>query len=168
MQNHEQAITGETRPDVRIERVTWRDLRAVAALQKESFRPGLAYGLSGLSILRAFPGVVFLVARTDTDPVVGCIIGDRHKGSVRIMNLAVGPNYRRMGIGSALLREVESLLPEGNVTLMAEEWNRGAQALYSREGYVRDGIARDYYGTGRHGVRMKKERGPQTTQAIRA
>ncbi len=167
MQEHEQAITGDQRPDVRVERATWRDLRAVAAIQKDSFRPGLAYGLSGLTILRIFPGVVFLVARTDTEPVAGCIIGDRHRGNARIMNLAVAPSARRMGVGTALLRGIEAALPHGNVVLIAEEWNTGAQALYEREGYVRDGVARDYYGKQRNGIWMKKVRNGGGAPAVR-
>src|SRR5680860_335602 len=104
MRDHEQAITGESQTAVRVGRVGWRDLRAVAAIQKASFRPGLAYGFWALAVLRVFPGVVFLVARVDALPVAGCIIGDRHRGNPRIMNLAVGPSARRQGVATALLR----------------------------------------------------------------
>lgn len=158
MQEHEQATDRDEGPGVRIERVTWGDLRAVAAIQKASFRPGLAYGMTALGILRLLPGVVFLVARSEALPVAGCIIGDRHRGNVRVMNLAVHPDARRQGIATALLRRIEADLPEGNVVLVAEEWNTGAQALYEREGYRRDGRARDYYGYSRHGIWMKKNR----------
>lgn len=158
MREHERAITGNHKADVRLERASWRDLRGVAAIQKASFRPGLAYSLSGLSVLSIFPGVVFLVARTDSLPVAGCIIADRHRGNIRIMNVAVEPSARRQGIGTALLRGVEAAFPNGDIVLMAEEWNTGAQALYEREGYRRSGTMKDYYGKGRHGILMKKTR----------
>jgi len=162
----EQAIAAGQPPAIRLERAGWRDLRGVAAIQKASFRPGLAYSLSGLSILSIFPNVVFLVARSDTLPVAGCVIADRHRGNIRIMNLAVNPDARRQGVGTALLRGVEAAFPAGDFVLMAEEWNTGAQALYEREGYQRSGIAHDYYGTGRHGVSLKKARPPAGNRRI--
>lgn len=168
MRDHELAITGNHTEDVRLERAGWRDLRSVAAIQKTSFRPGLAYSLSGLSVLSIFPGVVFLVARTDSLPVAGCVIADRHRGNIRIMNVAVEPSVRRQGIGTALLRGVEAAFTEGDIVLMAEEWNTGAQALYEREGYRRSGTTRDYYGQGRHGILMKKTReSPASTPPTR-
>jgi len=158
MREQEVANANSRGANVRLVRAGWRDLRAVAAIQKASFRPGLAYGLSGLSVLSIFPGVVFLVARTEALPVAGCIIADRHRGNVRVMNLAVDPAARRQGVGTALLRGVEEAFPAGDIMLMAEEWNTGAQALYEREGYLRNGTSRDYYGKGRHGILMKKAR----------
>jgi ribosomal-protein-alanine N-acetyltransferase len=159
MQEHEVAITGHP-TEVRVEDVAWRDLRAVAEIQRASFRPGLAYGLGALDFLRLTPGVVFLVARTSTSRVAGCVIGDIHRGNSRIMNIAVAPRERRKGVATALLREIESRLRTGNMVLMAEEWNSGAQQLYLREGYVRDGVAANYYGRGRNGIWMKKQRTP--------
>lgn len=168
MRDHELAITGNHQADIRLERASWRDLRKLAAIQKASFRPGLAYSLSGLSMLSIFPGVIFLVARTDAQTVAGCIIADRHRGNVRIMNLAVAEAARRQGIGTALLRGVEAAFPDGDIVLMAEEWNTGAQALYTREGFQRSGTTRDYYGKGRHGVLMKKSRAvPGSTEPTR-
>ncbi|CAN5771713.1 hypothetical protein BH20CHL3_BH20CHL3_08840 [soil metagenome] len=158
MQNSGRAYTGNAGNGVRFGRARWRDLRGVAAIQKASFRPRLAYGLSALGVLRVFPGVVFLVARTDATTVAGCIIGDRHRGAFRIMNLAVAPSARRQGVATALLHGIEMVVPTGDIVLMVEEWNTGAQTLYEREGYARDGVARDYYGRGRHGIRMEKQR----------
>lgn len=142
---------------VRVEPARWRDLRAVARLQRRAFRPALAYSLSTLALLWLLPHVRFLVARRD-DQVVGCAIGDRQEGHARVVNLAVDPAARRQGIGAALLRRLEAALPRGNVLLMVEEDNAAAQALYRREGYGPVGQARDYYGRGRHGLWMQKQR----------
>jgi ribosomal-protein-alanine N-acetyltransferase len=120
-----------------------------------------------LVFLRAMPGVAFLVARTADMPVAGCIIGDRYRGNLRIMNVAVAPAARRRGIGTALLRAVEAAIPAGDVMLMAEQWNTGAQELYEREGYTRHGVARDYYGKNRHGIRMTKKRAASDTENSR-
>ena len=137
--------------------VRWGELAMVARLQRRAFRPALAYGLTTLVLLRALPNVRFLVARRG-DQVVGCAIGDRHGGQVRVINLAVDPELRRRGIGSALLRALEAALPRGDVLLMVEAENAAAQALYRREGYRPVGNAADYYGRGRSGIWMQKSR----------
>jgi ribosomal-protein-alanine N-acetyltransferase len=138
--------------------VRWHELTAVARLQRRAFRPPLAYGLTTLIVLRALPHVHFLVARRGDD-VVGCAIGDRSDGTTRVINLAVDPGARRQGVGTALLRALEADLPRGNILLMVEAENLAAQALYRREGYLPVGNAADYYGRGRSGIWMQKQRG---------
>jgi len=156
----EHAVSGET-AGFTIVKATFGDLRAVAAIQKASFRPVLAYGMFPLVTLHLLPFVTFLVARdTMTNEVIGCIIGDRHRGDVRIMNIAVRPDWRRHGVARALLHEIAARLPGGNIVLMAEESNHGAIALYESEGFTRVGRQRDYYGPRRHGIEMTLRREP--------
>lgn len=138
--------------------VRWRELAAAARVQRRAFRPPLAYGLTTLIALRALPHVHFLVARRG-DEIVGCAIGDRNEGNTRVINLAVDPDARRQGVGTALLRALEGKLPRGNILLMVEAENLTAQALYRREGYLPVGNAADYYGRGRSGIWMQKQRG---------
>src|SRR5829696_9374382 len=138
-----------------VARARLRDLRGVAAVQRRAFRPGLAYGLSALVFLWLLPTTTFLVARDGrTGAVLGCCIADRERGNVRIVSIAVDPDARRRGIATALLRRTAEVLPNGSIELIVEEHNEGAQALYRREGLQRTGFARDYYGTGRHGIWM--------------
>ena len=147
----------------RIGNARFRDIRRVSAIQHASFRPGLAYSKGALVTLWLMPAVTFLVARDREGNAIGCIIGDRHQGAVRIMNLAVDPAWRRRGVGAALLRAIGEWLPEGDIVLMVEESNAGAQALYAREGFVRTGFANDYYGRNRNGIQMTLARGPRRT-----
>lgn len=147
-------------PGISVGTARLRDLRAVAEIQRLSFRPGLAYRFSVLLTLWFLPFVTFLVARrAGTGEVVGCMIGDRYRGGVRIMNVAVHPDARRQGIGRLLLRAISDRLPEGDLVLMVEEPNRGAQALYEAEGFTRSGFQRNYYGANRHGIEMTLRRG---------
>lgn len=155
-----------TGDDIRIESARWADIAAVIEIQRASFRPGLAYGRFALITLKLTPGVRFFVARTNDLPVAGCIIGDHHRGDARVMNIAVHPGARRRGIGSRLLRALENALPNGDMVLMAEEPNRGAQALYEREGYERTGRLLNYYGRGRNGIAMRKRRTTSTTISV--
>lgn len=129
----------------------------MARLQRRAFRPGLAYKLSTLVTLWAVPGIAFLVARRDGE-VVGCAIGDVNEGNSRVVNIAVDPAWRRQGIATGLLAAVEDALPRGDMILMVEADNPGAKALYERCGYHDAGNAPNYYGSGRHGVWMRKSR----------
>lgn len=156
---------GSTNQPFVIERARFRDLRAVAAVQRAAFRPGLAYSWTSLAILWLLPPVHFLIARdVATGQVLGCCLSDRDKGDVRIINIAVAPAARRRGIATALLRQLDADMPEGDLTLTVEEHNTGAQLLYEREGFVRTGTARNYYGAGHHGIWMRRRRaeGPET------
>jgi len=152
--------------DVVVEPVRPRDLRAIARVQRQAFRPALAYGLTTLVALWLLPGVRFVVARRD-GRVLGCAIGDRDGQDSRVINLAVDPTTRRQGVGTALLRALEVALPHGNLLLMVEAENSGAQTLYRQEGYLPVGTANDYYGPGRNGIWMQKSRGPQTRSTLR-
>jgi len=142
-----------------IEPVAWKDLRAVVDVQKRSFPARLAYGWGALLTLRVWPGVTFLVAKDPaTGDVMGCVIGDQSRGSARVMNLAIHPDWRRRGVGRALLRALDAALPDGDMTLMVQEHNLGAQALYVAEGFVSTGTVANYYGKGQHGISMRKPR----------
>lgn len=146
------------RATITIENVRFGDIPALKKIQDASFRRSLAYGYVPLYTLWLAPFVTFLVARgPDGDPV-GCLIADRYQGHIRIMNIAVAPSWRRRGVGRALLRAIDARLPGGNIVLMVEEHNEGAQALYRDEGYTRTGFERNYYGPMRHGIEMTLHR----------
>jgi ribosomal protein S18 acetylase RimI-like enzyme len=138
-----------------VERATWRDLPALARLQRRAFPPQLAYTLSTLVLLRLIPWVRTLLVRRD-DHIVGCVIGDRVLEGGRVVNLAVDPAYRRQGIGRALLAAVEQEMDTPVMLLMVQQENAGARQLYRSAGYVEEIELPNYYGPGRMGVRMKK------------
>jgi ribosomal-protein-alanine N-acetyltransferase len=149
-----------------IARAGFRDLTKIARLQRRAFRPPLAYGLTTLFILWALPHVRFLIARQG-NVICGCAIGDRQGGQARVINLCVDPDTRRQGIGGHLLRELEQMLPGGDIVLMVEQGNTAAQSLYRREGYIPVGTGYNYYGRGQHGIWMQKKRTDDTSPKIR-
>lgn len=147
---------------VEIAPVRFGDLSAVAAIQRDAFRPGLAYGRLALVVLWLLPAATFLVARDAANgAVVGNLIADRFRSNTRIVNIAVAKDARRQGIGRQLLRSLDTWCPEGDVVLSVEADNTTAQRLYEQEGYIRTAMTRDYYGPGRHGYTMKRYRRPQ-------
>jgi ribosomal protein S18 acetylase RimI-like enzyme len=134
-----------------------RELPAVARLQRRAFPPRLAYGLGTLALLWALPWVRLLVARRG-EVIVGCVIGDRVLDGGRVVNLAVDPDARRQGVGTALLAAIERAIPGGDMTLMVQAENEAAQALYRTAGYIGESRLPHYYGPGRPGVWMRKRR----------
>ena len=142
---------------ISIEPGRFRDIFAVARLQRRSFRRSLAYRPTTLLMLYLWPRATFLVSRAQ-DQIVGCVIGDVHGGQSRIISICVDPDWRRRSIGRRLLVEAERRLPQGNMILMVEAGNGGAQQLYRECGYLPVGESQDYYGKGRNGIWMQKTR----------
>ena len=141
-----------------VERAAWRDLPALARLQRRAFPPPLAYTLPTLAILHLIPWVrTFLVRRGDR--IAGCVIGDRVLEGGRVVNLAVDPEFRRQGIGRALLDAIERELDTPVMMLMVQQENATARQLYLKAGYVEELELPNYYGPGRVGIRMRKTKG---------
>lgn len=140
-----------------VEPAAWRDLPALARLQRSAFPPRLAYTLPTLVILRLIPWVRTLLVRRDGQ-IAGCVIGDRVLEGGRVVNLAVSPAYRRQGVGRALLAAIERELDTPVMLLMVQQENAGARQLYLSAGYEEDVELPNYYGPGRLGVRMRKTR----------
>jgi ribosomal-protein-alanine N-acetyltransferase len=144
-------------PDIEISPARLRDLPAVAGVQRRAFPPRLAYTLGTLALLWTLPWVRLLVARRDRR-IIGCVIGDRVLQDSRVINLAVDPSAQRQGIGAALLNAAERALPNGDMTLMVQSGNTAARSLYRRVGYQEERENPNYYGPGRPGVWMRKQR----------
>jgi len=84
-----------------------------------------------------FPDAAFLVIVRDGRPA-GRLYVDRRPASIRIIDIALLPEHRRAGIGTALIAE---LLAEGDregkpVSLHVEHFNP-AMRLYERLGFRR-------------------------------
>jgi len=65
-------------------------------------------------------------------------------GEREILNLAVGPQFRRKGIGKALI-EAELLPRKGVWFLEVRQSNFGAKMFYQHLGFQQVGIIGDYY-----------------------
>lgn len=138
-------------------RPRWRDLGEIAEIQKASFRRDLAYKRWMLAFFWLTPGITFLITRNG-DTITGCIISDTHRGSTRVMNIAVHPNHRQRGIGRQLMNAVIEAHPNRSVILMVQDHNTAAQQLYSTLGFMRTGYHPAYYGSGNAGIEMTLKR----------
>ncbi len=63
---------------------------------------------------------------------------------VEVLNVATGPEVRRQGVGSALVRALLDL-PGRVLFLEVRESNAAARALYTRAGFVENGRRKNYY-----------------------
>lgn len=150
-------VIGSGASRVELRRATLRDLWQLELLQRRCFPDSQAYGIATLFVLYLWPRAHILVAWMG-DRVAGCIVGDVAGERARILNLCVDPDFRRRGIGHALLDAAEHVLGASDVTLMVEDKNTGAQELYRRSGYLAVSDLRNYYGKNRHGILMQKRR----------
>jgi len=86
----------------------------------------------------------FLLACCDS-AVAGFTVARRvAEGESEILNLAVAPPYRRLGIGRALLEQVRARLP-GAIYLELRASNSGARRFYEALGFQEIGVRREYY-----------------------
>jgi ribosomal protein S18 acetylase RimI-like enzyme len=141
-----------------IEPASWRDLNAMRSLEKICF-PVDAWPLFDLIGVLTFSNIVRLKAVAD-DRMVGFVAGDiRHSENMAwIATLGVLPEYRRRGIGAALLRACEERLDVPNIRLCVRSTNHEAIPLYEHFGYQRVGIWPKYYHDGEDAVIMEKRK----------
>lgn len=128
-----------------IRRMQMEDLPEVCVIEKDNF--SLPWSVESFAESLEKDYTVFLTALAGGQVVgyVGCYcVG----GEGEITNVAVKESYRRMGIGGMLL---EKLYEEGK-TLDTEEFflevresNEAAIGLYTRQGFVKEGIRKNFY-----------------------
>jgi ribosomal-protein-alanine N-acetyltransferase len=87
----------------------------------------------------------FNVALCD-DTVVGFIsIVDSLRDALVIGNIAVTSRYKQKGVASLLLSNVLSIYPNRQVTLQVRQSNIAAQNLYTKFGFKKTNIVKNYY-----------------------
>ena len=139
-----------------IESANWRDLNALRHIEKICF-PLDAWPLLDLIGILTFPNIVRLKAISN-DQMVGFVEGDfkRSERLAWIATIAVLPEYRRRGIGAALLHACEAQIDVPVIRLVVRQSNLSAIRLYERSGYATTGKWRRYYSDGEDGTVMEK------------
>ncbi len=135
-----------------------RDITSLRALEKVCFSQD-AWGIFDLIAVLTMPKVIRFKA-VDEDEMVGFIAGDPRpsEGFSWIATVGVLPDYRRQGIGSALLHRCEEQLPTARVRLSVRISNENAIQLYRQEGYQTINIWEKYYNDDTDAVVMEKSR----------
>ncbi len=135
-----------------------RDLPALRSLEKVCF-PQDAWAIFDLIAVLTMPKVIRFKA-IDNEKMVGFIAGDPRpaEGFSWIATVGVLPDYRRKGIGRALLHRCEDQLPTARVRLSVRISNENAIQLYRHEGYQTINIWEKYYNDDSDAVVMEKSR----------
>jgi len=145
---------------ITIEDASIKNLDRLYEIEAECFKQE-AFGKQQIVHLLTEYDSISLVAKLD-DEIVGFIIGVIYgEGNVfvgHILTIDVSPAYRRQGIGSKLLQEIEKLFMGKGVRichLEVREHNAAALRLYEKCGYRKVSKLKDYYGNA-NGIYLEK------------
>ena len=128
---------------VEIRRLTYADLPQVVAIERRAFTSPWSLAMFVLELSK--PSGICLAATTEQE-LVGYLVCSRYDTVWHVMNVAVDPDRRRRGIGTALIGALlERVGPDAQVTLEVRRSNAGAQVLYERFGFRSAGVRPRYY-----------------------
>jgi mycothiol synthase len=128
-----------------------RDTRAVFALVQDAFADNERHSAESFEEWQAFmidreafePGLWFIAE--SKGEIVGCILCPSYEDEGWVRQLAVSRDWRRRGLGTALLRQAMSEFSRRGrreIGLVVDSWNRtGAKELYERAGMT---VAREH------------------------
>ena len=142
-------ITGRTptRDRVRVH-IRWmirRDMPEVLRSEQSSFD----YSWTEDDFLRCLRqrNCIGMVAEHD-DRVVGFMIYELHKTKLHVLNFAVAPEWRRIGIGTQMVMKLVGKLSSHRrtkITLAVRESNLAAQLFFRTQAFKASRVLRSYY-----------------------
>jgi [ribosomal protein S18]-alanine N-acetyltransferase len=131
-----------------LRRMEERDLPSVLEIEKVSFpNPWRETTFRG-EIQHRPISYPLVIVHTTLNKVIGYIIFWVIGEEVQINNIAVHPDFRRLGIGEQVLRQVIEQVKWGGanfVTLEVRPSNIGALILYKQIGFKMLGVRKNYY-----------------------
>ncbi len=80
--------------------------------------------------------------------VVGFMIYELHKSKLQVLNFAVAPEFRRMGVGHQMVAKLVGKLSSHRrtkISLHCRETCLNAQLFFRIEGFRASGVMRDFY-----------------------
>lgn len=122
-----------------------RDMPAVLDIEGQSFE----FPWSEDDFIRCLRqrNCIGMVAETE-DRVVGYMVYELHKNRLHILNFAVDPQFRRSGIGKAMVQKLTSKLSyerRSRIMLEIRETNLPAQLFFRDMGFRAICILREFY-----------------------
>ena len=136
------------------------DFDALWALDQICFPPDISYSRIELRMYLSLRTAFCIVAEID-GKIVGFVVMDsRDRRPAYMVTIDVAPEFRKSGVASALLKEVESRLRVRGVDrirLEVAESNSAAIRFYERHGFSVIGRKPGYYNGRLDALSMKKE-----------
>ena len=143
---------------MKIRRAEPRDLAQIVQIEGLCFPDETAFPPGMFAYLIRY--AVALVACEPEDKILGFVMGYTSGNAGAVYTLDVHPSHRRRGIGTALIKALEKKLFQKGakaIRLEAAIEKPAALELYSKAGYQERELVRNYYGRGKHAVRMWKK-----------
>ena len=122
-----------------------RDLMEVMRTELESFE----YSWNEEDFLRCLRqrNCIGMVAEQG-DRIVGFMIYELHKNKLNVLNFAVAPHVRRVGVGSQMCAKLLAKLQShrrSKITLAVRESNLAAQLFFKEHGFLASKVMKGYY-----------------------
>jgi [ribosomal protein S18]-alanine N-acetyltransferase len=138
---------------IRLRGIEIADLDALFAIDRECFRPGIAYSRADLRYYLGHPRSVSILAEEDaTKAIVGFAIAEtfleKGKPVGHVITIDVPSSSRRQGIGRLLMESILKQLSAAGairVRLEVAADNGAAQTFYQQHGFCQTGRIRGYY-----------------------
>jgi [ribosomal protein S18]-alanine N-acetyltransferase len=127
------------------------DFDALFQLDRACYPPGIAYSKSMLRWFLRLRGLICTIAEatgSTADSIQGFILAEAEPPRGHIITLDVAQEFRRRGVGTALLHHAEQTAGARGIRLMELETatdNIAGVAFWSRHGYRTIGITPRYY-----------------------
>jgi len=131
---------------VSLRRLQISDLDAIERIERASYPTPWSRSMFASELAKQ--GSLSIAAVLPDGQLVGYLVLSRYVDAWHVMNVAVAPGHRRLGIASALLERLFEDTRgdvERGYTLEVRVSNRGAISLYERFGFVSHGVRRGYY-----------------------
>jgi [ribosomal protein S18]-alanine N-acetyltransferase len=130
---------------------TPEDFETLYAIDQACYEPAIAYSKREFRNYLRFPGAECVIAE-ENSTVAGFCMTAHQQSRGYIITIDVLGEFRRHGVGTALLAEVERRLAARGVKEMGLETatdNDSAVAFWQRHGYRTRGVWKGYYPGGR-------------------
>ncbi len=141
-----------------VRRMQLSDVNEIARLEKNTFSD--AWTEKGILDTLHQQQAFVIIGEID-DKVVGYCIVYYVLDEAEVARIAVDDACKRQGVGRAILKEVEDICKEKEITrilLDVRESNETARAFYRNYGFVEDGIRKNFYEMPKeHAVLMSKD-----------
>ena len=128
-----------------IEKMTMADVPEIAELDKECFAIPWSQNAFEAEMENVF--ACYLVAKADGRCIGYCGFWQAYDEG-DITNVAVSPEFRRLGVGSMLIREMITMARQKKLVglnLEVRKSNTAAQKLYGKYGFCVVGERKNYY-----------------------
>ncbi len=134
-------------PDIAIERLRVSELGDVMPVERASYATPWSVAMFVLELTRG--ETIALGVRID-GRLAGYVVCSPQADEWHVMNVTVGPEYRRQGLARRLLQDLHERLDVATaglarITLEVRPSNKPALTLYASEGYLVAGRRRAYY-----------------------